>query len=275
MVKATLGEYSDAGYPVTDNVSAPVKDGASAADMNVKDGRRYSVAQAYLLPVLERPNLTVATDTSVESLLFDGARCVGVRCRIDGADADIRSMHDVVLSAGSMESPRLLMLSGIGDAAHLRKLGIPVRVDLQSVGENLHDHCLLRTFAAQTETTSSPRIDAQLVVRSRAGMSVPDLHIALTQPANIPPDAIKGVGFTLLAGLLRPQSRGKLMLTSVDRGQLDHAGNHDGSYARADNRDRGTGGANDCRERALRNARCNSPGRPFTYLASQCLVSSF
>jgi choline dehydrogenase len=216
-IEAFLSACRAAGHAVIDDVTGPVEAGAGTADMNVKDGRRFSVAHAYLLPVLGRKNLTLLTNTLVESLMFEGARCVGIRCRIDGQRREIRSNNDVVLSAGCIESPRLLMVSGIGNADHLRQLGIPVVADLPGVGENLHDHCQLRTFTADAgQTAISPRLDAHLFFRSSDTLPAPDLHIGLTQAANAMPGAAPGGGFTLLAGLFRPRSRGRLALTSAD-----------------------------------------------------------
>jgi choline dehydrogenase len=216
-IEAFLSSCRQAGHAVIEDVNGPVEAGAGPADMNVKDGRRFSVAQAYLLPVLGRKNLTVLTNTLVESLVFEGARCVGIRCRIDGHRREIRSDHDVVLSAGCIESPRLLMVSGIGNAGHLKRLGIEVIADLPGVGENLHDHCQLRTFSADAgQTAISPRLDAHLFLRSSDTLPVPDLHIGLAQAANAMPGAAPGGGFTLLAGLFRPRSRGRLALTSAD-----------------------------------------------------------
>lgn len=212
-IDAFLSSCRSAGHAVLEDVIGPVETGAGPADMNVQDGRRFSVAQAYLMPVLGRKNLTVLTNTRVESLVFEGARCVGIRCRVDGQRREIRSDQDVVLSAGCIESPRLLMLSGIGNADHLSRLGIDVVADLPGVGENLHDHCQLRTFSTDPgQAAISPRLDAHLFLRSDDTLPVPDLHIGLAQAATAAP----GGGFTLLTGLFRPRSRGRLALTSAD-----------------------------------------------------------
>lgn len=217
VIEAFLSSCREAGHAVVEDASSPVEVGASTADMNVKDGRRFSVVHAYLQPALSRKNLTVLADTFVESLLFEGTRCVGIRCSIDGERREIRSGHDVVLSAGVMESPRLLMISGIGNADHLTRLGIGVVADLPGVGENLHDHCQLRTFSADRGPTSiSPRLDAHLFIRSSEAVPTPDIHIGLTQPATALPGGAPGSGFTLLAGLFRPRSRGRLAVTSSD-----------------------------------------------------------
>jgi choline dehydrogenase len=216
LIEAFLSSCREAGHAVMEDVIGPVEAGAGPADMNVKDGRRFSVAQAYLLPVLGRKNLTVLTNTLVEALVFKGTRCVGIRCQIDGQRREIHSDHDVVLTAGCIESPRLLMVSGIGSADHLRQLGIQVVADLPGVGENLHDHCQLLTFSADTDRTAiSPRLDAHLFFRSSDTLSAPDLHIGLAEAADASPGA-PGGSFALLAGLFRPRSRGRLAMRSAD-----------------------------------------------------------
>jgi choline dehydrogenase len=149
LVAAFLSSCSDAGHALVSDVNGPDEEGASAGDMNVRDGRRFSVAQAYLQPALERGNLTVLTHVLVESLVFEGMRCVGVRCLVDNQPREIRSDHDIVLAAGSIESPRLLMVSGVGNADHLTQLGIRPVADLPGVGENLH-------FAGRTFPSSQP-----------------------------------------------------------------------------------------------------------------------
>lgn len=218
LIAAYLTSCRQAGHPVVADVNGPIEEGAGPADMNVKDGRRLSVARAYIQPALERENLTVLTKTVVESLIFEGARCVGVCCRIDGRIRRIRSDHDIVLCAGCIETPRLLMISGIGNARHLKQLDIRVVADLPGVGENLHDHCQLRTFGAQIiETNSSPRLDAHLFIRSSDKLPSPDIDIALIQSGAVLPNAASEGGFALLAGLFQPRSRGRVALTSPDR----------------------------------------------------------
>ncbi len=215
LVAAFLSSCRELGHAILDDVNGPVEEGAGTGDLNIKDGRRLSVVHAYLLPVLGRINLTILTKSLVESLIFEGTRCIGVRCRVDGALREIRSDHDVVLCAGSIETPRLLMVSGIGNADQLSKLGITVVADLPGVGENLHDHCQLRTFAAEAEQAAlSPHLEAHLFVRSSETLSIPDLDIALTRATDSVPAPSTGNGFTLLAGLFRPRSRGRLALTS-------------------------------------------------------------
>jgi choline dehydrogenase len=217
LVEAFLAACSNAGHALVNDVNGPDEEGASAGDMNVRDGRRFSVAQAYLLPVLGRGNLTVLTHTLIESLTFEGTRCIGIRCLVDDQPREIRSDHDVVLAAGSIESPRLLMVSGVGNADHLTRFAIRPVADLPGVGENLHDHCLLRTFTTEREWGAvSPRLEAHLLTRSNRSLPLPDLDIGLTRASTFVPGPRSGGGFTLLAGLFRPRSRGRLALTAAD-----------------------------------------------------------
>ena len=103
-------------------------------------GRRMSTARCYLDPARVRPNLTIETRRGRESLLFEGSRCVGVRYAVRGQKREARAAREVIVSAGTIASPQLLELSGIGQAERLKALGIPVQHDLPGVGENLRDH---------------------------------------------------------------------------------------------------------------------------------------
>jgi choline dehydrogenase len=108
--------------------------------MTIKDGKRHSAAAAFLQPILQRLNLSVTTGALVTRLLFEGNRTVGVEYLPSCKLHQIRVNKEVILSAGAFDSPKLLLLSGIGNAEHLRALGIPVVVDLPGVGQNLQDH---------------------------------------------------------------------------------------------------------------------------------------
>src|SRR5258707_10631757 len=118
--------------------------GAGYINMNIAaDGTRVSAVRAFLRPALSRPNLTLLLNTNVVKLNFKGTRCVGVKVTTDGATQDLAADKDVVLAAGTINSPKLLMLSGVGDAKALRSFGIDVVEDLPGVGGNLQDHVLL------------------------------------------------------------------------------------------------------------------------------------
>jgi choline dehydrogenase len=129
-----------AGYSLTDDVNGYRQEGFAKFDRNIRRGRRLSAARAYLHPVMQRPNLTVETRAHVTRILFEGTRAVGVRYRTGaGLTRDVRGA-DVILCGGSINSPQVLELSGVGDPARLGALGIDVVHELPGVGENLQDH---------------------------------------------------------------------------------------------------------------------------------------
>src|SRR5580698_10235974 len=136
---AFFAAVQQAGYQLTDDVNGYRQEGFAPFDRNVYRGRRLSAARAYLYPVMSRPNLTVATRAFATKIIFDGTRAVGVEFRHQGKVKRVRSA-ELILSGGAINSPQLLQLSGVGNAAELSGLGIDVVADLPGVGENLQDH---------------------------------------------------------------------------------------------------------------------------------------
>jgi choline dehydrogenase len=128
-----------AGFPAADDLNAPGASGVGAIPLNTVDGIRWSTALGYLQPARSRPNLTILANTTVERILLDGRRARGVLARRGDEHVEIEA-GEVILSGGAVGSPHLLMLSGIGPADQLRAVGLPVRVDLPGVGQNLRDH---------------------------------------------------------------------------------------------------------------------------------------
>jgi choline dehydrogenase len=140
LFEAFLHAAEQAGYPRTDDVNGYRQEGFARFDRNIRNGRRLSAARAYLHPVMDRPNLTVTTRAFVTRVLFEGRRAVGVEYTHGrGAPRQVRA-REVILSGGAINSPQLLQLSGVGNAAELEALGIDVVHDLPGVGENLQDH---------------------------------------------------------------------------------------------------------------------------------------
>jgi 5-(hydroxymethyl)furfural/furfural oxidase len=132
----------DYGHPWHDDHNAPGATGVSPFAMNIRDGRRVSTNGGYLEPIRDtRENLTILGDTHVDRLLFDGDRAVGVRC-VDGRELRVAPGGEVVLAAGAVHSPTILMRSGIGPAAQLRRAGVEIRSDLP-VGQGLQDHAIV------------------------------------------------------------------------------------------------------------------------------------
>ena len=128
-----------AGYPLTDDVNGYRQEGFARFDRNIRRGRRYSASVAYLHPAMRRPNLTVVTRAMVGKIRFEGTRAVGVSYEHRGKSCSVMA-GEVILCGGTINSPQLLQLSGVGNAAELAALGIDVAHDLPGVGENLQDH---------------------------------------------------------------------------------------------------------------------------------------
>lgn len=191
----------------------------------IKDGERFSAAAAYILPVLDRPNLTVETEAHVTRLRFDGDRATGVVYEQDGGrhEADVTTDGEVVLSAGAVQSPQLLMLSGIGPAEHLAEHGIDARVDLPGVGRNMQDH--LRVSIAyespeplpigeQEETERYDRVLVGAFERAAPDRPAPDIQYGIS--AGISPERAPEEGYSVTSLPLRPTSRGRITLRSAD-----------------------------------------------------------
>ena len=130
----------EAGYPLTADVNGYRQEGFAKFDRNIRRGRRISASRAYLHPVLGRRNLQVRTSTFVTKIHFDGRRATGVEIARQGGGTETITAGEVILAGGSINSPQLLQLSGVGNAAELDALGIPAVADLPGVGENLQDH---------------------------------------------------------------------------------------------------------------------------------------
>jgi choline dehydrogenase len=136
---AFFAAVQEAGYPLTDDVNGYRQEGFAPFDRNVHRGRRLSAARAYLHPVMNRPNLTVQTRALAARVLFEGKRAVGVEYRHRGQVRQARA-GEIILCGGSINTPQLLQLSGVGPAGLLEQVGVPVVHDLPGVGENLQDH---------------------------------------------------------------------------------------------------------------------------------------
>lgn len=131
----------EAGYPRTEDVNGYRQEGFAPFDRNVRHGRRWSAARAYLHPVLDRPNLELVTHAFVTRVIFDGTRATGVEYEKGRGRHSTAVFGDtVILSGGAINTPQLLELSGVGNARELEALGVPVRADLPGVGENMQDH---------------------------------------------------------------------------------------------------------------------------------------
>ncbi|WP_017772264.1 GMC family oxidoreductase [Paraburkholderia kururiensis] len=143
-----LEAFADAaqqtGIPATDDFNRGDNTGVGYFEVNQKRGIRWNASKAFLRPAMKRTNLTIITGALTERVVFEGKRCVGVEYRGDGVSYIAKARCEVVLSAGAVNSPQLLELSGVGNGARLQELGIDVVHDLRGVGENLQDHLQLR-----------------------------------------------------------------------------------------------------------------------------------
>ncbi|MFN8161775.1 MAG: GMC family oxidoreductase N-terminal domain-containing protein [Solirubrobacterales bacterium] len=241
----------EAGIPYNPDLNSPEQDGVGFTQVTQRKGRRWSCADAYLRPAAGRSNLKVATGALVLGVALEGDRAAGVRWRDRrGRERLARAAAEVVLCAGAIGSPQILMLSGIGPADHLRELGIEVRADLPGVGENLQDHpfatlCWETTEAGLADAEKPKALaewllrrsgpltsnvgEAMAFVRTRPGLPAADVQMIFA-PAYYHDhgfDTHEGHAFTLGPVLLGPRSRGRLRLRSSDPdAKPDLVGNH-------------------------------------------------
>lgn len=245
LAKAFLEAGVQAGYPATEDISGFRQEGFGVFDRSVHKGERWSTARGYLDPARARPNLEVLTDRHVGRVVIrDGRACGVALIGPDGTEEIIEAAREVILCAGAVGSPHLLMLSGVGPAEHLQEMGIDVVADRPGVGRNLNDHpdyvlkwrCTqpvsiwpdthgLRKLMAGLQwlstgegSAATNHFDTVAAIRSRAGIDYPDLQLTLVPVATdgetyMP---MKGHSFQIHVGLMRAQSRGELTLQSRD-----------------------------------------------------------
>ncbi|MBS0540385.1 MAG: GMC family oxidoreductase N-terminal domain-containing protein [Proteobacteria bacterium] len=245
---ATLIEAAgQVGIPHNPDYNGARQDGIAMSQASISGGRRMSTARAYLAPARKRPNLHIVTGVLAERLLIEGTRCTGVRYAAGDKVFESRAGREVIVSAGSINSPQLLELSGIGQPERLAALGIAVTRALPGVGENLRDHYAPRTrWAIGTRgITFNDRgrglglvqqalryaftgkgmlgmvaAPIRAFVRSREGLSAPDLLLGwvpmLTEPGPNGARIARESGVTCYAHPMRPESRGSIHVTAAD-----------------------------------------------------------
>lgn len=158
LFRAFLQATQEAGFPLTEDVNGYQQEGFALFDRNIRNGKRLSAARAYLHPVKHRPNLTIRTGAFTHRILFDGKKATGVRVERRGSMEDIFG-GKVILCAGTISSPQLLQLSGVGNPELLRQHDIPVVHDLQGVGENLQDHLEVYVqYACKKPVSMNPKL---------------------------------------------------------------------------------------------------------------------
>ncbi len=206
---------------VNHDYNGALQEGASLYQLVLtRDGKRASSSQAYLRPILSRPNLTIRTGVLVTKIEIESGRAVAVRCRAAGAESVVRCTREIIVAAGTFDSPKLLQLSGIGPADALTKLGIAVKSDLPGVGQNLIDHMLLPFLQHSKQPLPYPEFlgEAGLFTKTRAGMEAASPNLQINISAGVPPLAPPNLGafFGFVMVIIQPQSRGWLGLRSAD-----------------------------------------------------------
>jgi choline dehydrogenase len=208
------------GLPLNDDYNGADNAGVNFAQMNTRNSLRDSAAVAFLRPALERPNLSMLTNARVQKIELDGKRATGVTYTQDGEEMTVTATREVILSGGTIESPKMLMLSGIGERAQLEEHGIEVKHELPGVGKNLHDHSLAPViFEGDVPPPTNLGViplHAQAFMRSDPRLPAPDMqplffHVPLYTADTQEP--VTPSAYTLCAGGVSPTSRGELRLT--------------------------------------------------------------
>jgi choline dehydrogenase len=213
------------GMPYLDDMNVPEPEGVGPMNLNVKGGARCSPAAAYLRPAMENRNLTALTAAWVVKLAFARSRCTGLDFLRGGRLCSVRASEEVILCAGAVHTPRLLLLSGLGPQDDLERLGIDIVDDLPGVGRNLQDHVLLAGLCFEPKGLLPPPqhnlAGSTAFWRSRPGSPVPDLMVLPVQVPFVSDEIRTGYpappnAFTLLPALVRPHSRGYLRLSTAE-----------------------------------------------------------
>lgn len=243
LTRAFVDAGEQAGYPVTGDYNGEQQEGFGPFDATIYKGVRWSAATAYLRPALKRPNCNI-TRAFARRIVIEDGRAVGVEVSRGNKIEIIKAGKEVIVAASSLNSPKLLMLSGIGPAAHLKEHGIEVVADRPGVGQNLQDHLELYIQQAATKPVSlfahwnlrgkakiglewllwktglgsSNQFESAAFIRSDAGVKYPDIQyhflpIAVSYDGKVAPD---GHGFQAHVGPMRSKSRGQVTLRSAD-----------------------------------------------------------
>ncbi len=245
LTHAFVDAAKEAGFAFTPDYNGKQQEGVAYSQMTRRGRLRGSTARTFLAQARHRSNLQVETDALATKLLFDGSRCIGVAFRQNGVDRQQLAAREVILCGGAVNSPHVLQISGIGPAAHLQSIGVPVLYDLPGVGANLNDHYVVRishrvkNAITINQLARGPRLvreiarwaivgtgaltfgvtSAMVFCRSREGLASPDLQLLFT-----PASYVQGVfrqlehepGMTVAVCPVRPDSRGTIMAQSPD-----------------------------------------------------------
>lgn len=249
LFRAFINAGVEAGYSRTDDVNGYQQEGFGYCDSTVWKARRMHTARAFLRPVIKRSNLDIRTGCRVQKVIVEQGTARGVAFVRDGTTSNVRAQREVILCSGAINSPQLLMLSGIGSGELLRDLGIPVQLNLPGVGANLMDHlCFYMHWECTKPITIQPYLrspmrwiaglqwllfkrgvatrthgEAVAFMRSQSGVEHPDIQIDFLPAAYLPSYLLRQLGigriehgFSSHVGQLRPASRGWVKLRSKD-----------------------------------------------------------
>ena len=242
-----LKAAQEAGFPATDDFNGAQHEGVGFYQFTIKDGKRCSASNAYLVPVMDRKNLVVRCGTQATRILFDGKRATGIEYRVKDKTRRIYANREVIISSGAYNSPKLLMLSGIGEKAHLDDVGIDVLHDLPGVGQNLQEHvdsCVLQESVKSDGFTVSPvgllknaldpfrylfrkkgKLESSITqagafLRTSEELGVPDVQLhfipLLYDDSGRDLKLMSKNGYSCHVCVLRPKSSGRMTLRSSD-----------------------------------------------------------
>lgn len=242
--RAFAAAGQEAGYPLNDDLNGATREGVGAVDLTIDRGRRASAARAYLRPAMARRNLTVLTNAVSRKLLIEDKRATGVVYRVGGVDHIATARREMLLTAGAINSPQLLMLSGIGPAGALSTLGIETVCDLPGVGQNLQDHLAVTVKYRSTKPWSmlrylnplhgavalgqylllrrgplaDPGMSAACFVKSNPALDEPDIKMLLVMAlySDNGQSLTPSHGFSAHINVARPEARGSVTLASAD-----------------------------------------------------------
>jgi choline dehydrogenase len=210
------------GIPSFENLNGQMMEcggGCSLTERLIRDGRRLSVFRSYTFPYMDRPNLTVLTQATIARLTLEGKRATGVEVAHDGKVLRIGATLEVVLSLGAINTPKVLMQSGIGNQTDLQRLGIPVVQHLPGVGENFQDHPLILGCVWEHQQSEAVTQKEQAVIfwKSNPSLDTPDMSCHIGEGLLLSPETIRfnplENSWTMALGIFRPKSRGHIRLT--------------------------------------------------------------
>src|SRR5258707_10489203 len=220
---AMLEGTRSVGIPTFENQNGRMMEGAGGCsffDLRVRDGKRQSVFRSYTFPYMDRANLTVLAHALVTRITFEGKRATGVECIYHGKTHRISAGHEVVLSLGSIHTPKVLMQSGIGDQADLQRFGIPLVQHLPGVGQNFQDHPAISCIW-EYQKPLAPHNSASAATffwKSDPSLDTPDIQANHVKVPFASAEMLTGFNppagsWSMFAGIVRPESRGRIRLT--------------------------------------------------------------